>query len=386
MDKSIEDYYWYWLCNIPNIGNSKIRALLNIFGSAREIYDATEKLLRYVQDIRQKDIIRIMDSKKDNDIYKNFINMKEKEIKFIHIESPNYPNKLKEIYDFPYGLYYKGKLPEENIPTVAIIGARDCTNYGREIAKMFGYEFSKLGVQVISGMARGIDSYGHVGAINAGGSTYAILGCGADICYPKENINLYMDILEKGGIISEYSPGTYPLAYQFPMRNRIISAFADVIIVVEAREKSGSLITVDQALEQNKEVMVVPGRIGDRLSEGCNNLIKMGAQVIITPTDAYENLGIVQCNNGKSDDDNKNIQAEINKNNFALACQDKMVYSCVDLFPKSINSIIEETGLDIKVITNVLLNLELRNYIRETSKNYYVRVINSEQVSKNIGG
>ena len=195
-----------------------------------------------------------------------------------------------------------------------------------------------------------------------------------------------MDILEKGGIISDYPPGTNPLAYQFPMRNRIISALADVIIVVEAREKSGSLITVDQALEQNKEVMVVPGRIGDHLSEGCNNLIKMGAQVITTPSDAFENLGIIQFNSDKSEADNKKVQVEFNKNNITLACQDNMVYSCVDLFPKSINTIIEETGLDTKVITNVLLNLELRNYIREISKNYYVRVINSEQVSKNIGG
>ena len=386
MDKSIGDYYWYWLCNIPNLGNSKIRAILNIFGNAKEVYDASDKLLRYVQGLKEKDIINIIESKKDNDIYKSFISMKEKEINFVHIKSDNYPSKLKKIYDFPYGIYYKGNLPEENIPTVAIIGARDCTNYGREIAKMFGYEFSKLGVQVISGMARGIDSCGHMGAINARGSTYAILGCGVDICYPKENINLYLDILERGGIISECSPGTNPLAYQFPMRNRIISALADVIIVVEAREKSGSLITVDQALEQNKEVMVVPGRIGDRLSEGCNNLIKMGAQVITTPMDAYENLRLIQYNNDKSDNKKNNIDADFTSNNITLAHQDKMVYSCVDLFPKSINCIIEETGLDIKVVTNVLLNLELRNYIKEISRNYYVRVINSEQLSKNIGG
>jgi len=380
MDKTIEDYYWYWLCNIPNIGNSKIRAILNIFGNAKEVYDASDKLLGYVQNLKENDINNMIESKKDNGIYKSFMNMKEKRINFVHIESVNYPSKLRKIYDFPYGLYYKGNLPDENIPTVAIIGARDCTNYGREIAKMFGYEFSKLGVQVISGMARGIDSYGHIGALRAQGSTYAILGCGVDICYPKENIDLYSDILERGGIISEYPSGTNPLAYQFPMRNRIISALADVIIVVEARQKSGSLITVDQALEQNKEVMVVPGRIGDRLSEGCNNLIKLGAQVITEPKDAYENLRIIQYNNDKVVNDNKNRQSDSLPNNITLACQEKMVYSCVDLFPKSINSIIEDTGLDIKVITNVLLNLELRNYIREISKNNYVRVINSEQI------
>lgn len=378
MDKSKEDYYWYWLCNVPGLGNKKIRELLTSFENAREVYHASEKLLGCLKALKEKDISNLINSKKDTSIYKGFIDLEEKNIHFVHIESEHYPERLKKIYDLPYGLYYKGSLPQEHIPTVAIIGARDCSNYGREMAKMFGYEFSKLGVQVISGMARGVDSYGHVGAFQGGGQTFAILGCGVDICYPKENINLYMDILEKGGILSEYPPGTNPLAYQFPMRNRIISAFADVIIVVEARVKSGSLITVDQALEQNKEVMVVPGRIGDRLSEGCNNLIKLGAQVITTPEDAYENLGILLNNDNNLNKNNINIIAGSYKNNITLACQEKMVYSCVDLFPKSMNNIIEETGLDINVITNILLNLELRNYIREVSKNNYVRVIRSE--------
>lgn len=383
MDIKEDDFYWFWLSNIPKLGNVKIRELLNLFGDVKEIYSASEDLLTKSSKLTKQDVVNIMISKQENAINEKLLMMKEKGIHFIHLDSENYPLKLKEIYDAPYNLYYKGKLPDNQAPTVAIIGARDCTNYGKEVASIFGQEFAKIGVQVISGMARGIDAYGHIGCLNGGGNTFAVLGCSADICYPKENINLYMEIQEKGGIISEYPPGTQPLAYQFPMRNRIISGLADVVIVVEAREKSGSLITVDQALEQNKEVMVVPGRIGDRLSEGCNNLIKLGAQIITTPEDALENLGILKEQFQKDRMNNKDILKE---NNITLACQEKMVYSCVDLFPKNINNIIEETHLDMNVITSILLNLELKNYIKEISKNYYVRVINSEQFSEKTGG
>lgn len=409
-----EDFYWYWLCNIPSIGNAKIRAILNIFASAKEVYAASEKLLRLVNGLGEKEINNIIESRKDTEIYKDFIAMKEIGINFVHAECSNYPQRLKKIFDAPFGIYYKGRLPKEDVPTAAIIGARNCTNYGREIATLLGYELSKQGVQIISGMARGIDSYGHIGAINSGGSTFGVLGCGPDVCYPRENINIYMDVLENGGIISEYPAGTQPLAHQFPMRNRIISGLADVVIVVEAREKSGSLITVDQALEQNKEVMVVPGRIGDRLSEGCNNLIKLGAQVITRPEDVFEELGLDFCNKSQasvlnsseeiyeeiyeksyekssekiSEKDNikdgniynsiKNSTDDTYKCNIPIASLEKKVYSCVDLFPKNLNIIIEETGLNTCIVTDILLNLELRNYIREVSKNNYVRIILKE--------
>lgn len=364
-----EELYWFWLTNIPNIGNIKIKELLNYFDNAREIYFASEILLSQIHLLNEKDIHNIMKSKEDQNIHKGFMNLEKSQIKFINYRSEEYPSKLKQIYDPPMVIYYKGKLPDEKIPSVAIIGARDCTNYGKEIAKKFGYEFAKAGVQVISGLARGVDSYGHIGCLYGKGNTFAVLGCSVDVCYPKENINLYSEILEEGGIISEYPPNTLPLAYQFPMRNRIISGLADVIIVVEARQKSGSLITVDQALEQNKEVMVVPGRIGDRLSEGCNNLIKMGAQVITAPEDAFESLGIIK--NFKND-----LKNDFEKEkNITLACQEKMVYSCVDLFPKSIDNIIEETQLDVNIVISALINLELSNYIQEVSKNYFVRVI-----------
>ena len=363
----MKEYYWFWLCNIPRIGNAKIRAIMNVFHDAKEVYDANEKLLNCVAGLTEKEIGIIMASKKDNQIYKSYIALQDKNIMFVHAGSKSYPNKLHQIYDYPFGLYYRGKLPDSNVPSVSIIGARNCTNYGKEIARKLGYELSMNGVQVISGMARGIDSYGHRGVIEAGKSTYAILGCGVDICYPQENINLYMDIVEQGGIISEYAPGTQPFPGQFPMRNRIISGLSDIVVVVEAREKSGSLITVDQALEQNKEVMVVPGRIGDRLSEGCNNLIKLGAQMVTDSSDIFANLDhIYAFGDWKTKVTNEN-------NNIVLASLEKIVYARLDLFPKNINTIIEETGIEPQVATKYLLNLELSGLIKEISKNYYVR-------------
>ena len=171
-------------------------------------------------------------------------------------------------------------MPDPNVPSVAVIGARQCTEYGRYIASKLGSALADEGIQVISGMARGIDSIAQSAAMEAGGKTFAVLGCGVDVCYPPECTSLFRQLMEKGGILSEYPPGTEPKASYFPRRNRIISGLSDAVVVVEARERSGTLITVDMALEQGREVYVVPGRITDPLSFGCNHLIRQGAGIV----------------------------------------------------------------------------------------------------------
>lgn len=176
----------------------------------------------------------------------------------------------------PYGLFVKGELPNPNAPAVAIIGARRCTHHGGIIAEHTAAELTRAGILIISGLAIGIDSCSHQGALSAGGKTYAVMGCGPDICYPSSHRNLYEQIASHGGILSEYPPGREVRPAYFPLRNRIISGLADLVLVVEARERSGSLITVDQALEQGREVMAVPGRPDDPLSVGCNRLIPGG--------------------------------------------------------------------------------------------------------------
>lgn len=195
-------------------------------------------------------------------------------------DNRQYPERLREIPGAPKGLYLMGELPSEHSPTVAIIGARDCSEYGKFVATELGRVLGKNDIQVISGMARGVDGIAQSAALDAGGKSFAVLGSGVDVCYPVANEALYERLKQQGGILSEYEPGTKALARNFPPRNRIVSGLADAVVVVEARMKSGTLITVDMALEQGREVYAVPGRITDRLSDGCNKLIKLGAAPI----------------------------------------------------------------------------------------------------------
>jgi DNA processing protein len=276
----------------------------------------------------------------------------------------NYPKRLENIYDAPVCLYYKGKLPDNKKPAVAIVGSRSCSEYGRQIAHTLGKELAMAGVEIISGLAMGIDASGHSGAIYGGGSTYAVMGCGVDICYPAANRKLYQEILLNGGILSEYPWQTPPSPGQFPVRNRIISGLSDIVIVVEARKKSGSLITADQALEQNREVMAVPGRIFDKTSEGCNRLIKMGAAIISTPQDVLEMLELT-CPETVSSG---------NAKKFCLAPDEEMVYSNLDFTPKGLEEILMQCEKEPSELMEVLMRLIIKGMVRETSRNYYVKV------------
>ncbi len=374
-----EDYYWYWVNNIAGISNAKLKKLFNVFDTAQDIYTASEKLLNRVSGIKEKDINAIIEARKDEYVYREYSGLDRKNIQFTYPGKPDYPDRLMNIYDYPYILYYKGKLPEPDIPSVAIVGARNCTEYGRAVSDNFAAYFADMGIQVISGMALGIDAAAQRGAVNKGGYSLAVLGCGVDICYPRTNIELYTQLGCNGGIVSEYPPGTPPRAGLFPMRNRIISAMADALIVVEARQKSGSLITADQALEQNKDVYVVPGRIGDSLSEGCLKLIKEGAQVITSPMDISATISIgrylekrIKEDNCKNDlDTDDMLKAKFKKS--GLASPKNMVYSQINLFPVSLDTIVNNSKISLIEAEGILLELELDGLIEEVSKNYYVR-------------
>lgn len=219
-----------------------------------------------------------------------YLNLLRNDIKWTHLNRKDYPYRLKNIGDPPLILFYKGKLPDDEKPCVAIVGARECSLYGEKTASMFARELSSAGVQIISGMARGIDGISQRGSISVGGNTFGVLGCGVDVIYPEENKDLFADILKDGGILSEFEPGTEPLRQYFPSRNRIISGLSDIVLVVEARKRSGTYITVTQALEQGREVFAVPGRITDALSDGCNNLIAAGAEIAVNSQTLIQDL------------------------------------------------------------------------------------------------
>lgn len=290
--------------------------------------------------------------------------MQQEEIRCIKDTSDEYPERLRSLPNMPRELYVKGMLPDDHKPSIAIVGARMCSAYGRIQAFHYANVLSNAGVQVISGLAYGIDAEGHLGALEGNTPTFAVLGNGVDICYPQRNKTLYQRILRKnGGIISEYPSGTKAQTYYFPARNRIISALADFVLVVEAKVKSGSLITAQYALEQGKHVYAVPGPVNEKLSEGCHKLIYDGAGIAYSPEILLAEWGI-------SDKNNRNNQE---KEKIILASELKLVYSCFDLRPKGFEEIIRETGFSPEMTGNYLLQLELLGLIKETGRHYYVK-------------
>ncbi len=284
-----ERMYACWFCSVPGIGSRTVEKLSALCPGMEELYRAGEKLWKQALTARQMEQIRMF--AKHTDPGELWELLARKEIGFVTLPDQAYPGRLREIPDPPYGLFFKGRLPGADCPSAAVIGARDCSAYGSFVAGGIGRRLGECGVEVISGMARGIDGIGQEEALKAGGRSFGVLGCGVDICYPASNERLYERLCAQGGILSVYPPGTEARAQHFPPRNRIVSGLADVLIVVEARDRSGTLITVDMALEQGKEVYAVPGRVTDRLSDGCNQLIRQGAGVFLSPDDFLREMG-----------------------------------------------------------------------------------------------
>ncbi len=288
--------YRLWLLQHQSkcVYNRIKRQLIDVFGSAENLYKASEKEIRtcgIVNEIQAEEFLRkrsTYDVKKEYEIFQKGV------LKFTTIEDEKYPANLRTIVDAPYGLYYRGSIPKEvsdgTAGVVSIVGARNCSAYGRLMAEELSGTLTKAGYVVVSGMARGIDAAAHTGCLDNGGITLAVLGSGADVCYPNESWEIYDRIQEKGCIFSEQNPGATPMPQYFPARNRIISGLASATIVVEARLKSGSLITADFALEQGRDVYAVPGRLSDPMSAGTNQLIRQGAYICTGKKTLLEDL------------------------------------------------------------------------------------------------
>ena len=279
--------YWIWLSMIPNLGIKRKQKLLKIYKNPKRIFEANKKELEKIERIIEYQVKQMI---KEN-------------VDIISINDTNYPQQLKNIYDPPISIYIKGNIKNLQKPSIAIIGCRQASEYGKMAAKYFGYQLAKSGLNIVSGLARGVDSYSHVGNICAKkeesyshvdnlstvGKPLAVIGCGLDIIYPKENSELEKEILNVGGtIISEYPLGTKPNKFNFPARNRIISGLSKGVLVIEAKKKSGTLITVDFALEQGRDVFVMPGNINSINSLGTNDLIKQGAKIVTCYQDVLD--------------------------------------------------------------------------------------------------
>lgn len=361
----LEKEFLYWLTRCPGLGAVSVRKAGAYAGSFRNVYYIEGTELWRAGILRGEKQCRSFDGwkKELEPMCQEYHGLGKRGIRFITPLESEYPERLRHIYDYPMGLYVKGGLPEEGMPTAAVIGARTCTAYGRQCAEYMGSELSGNGVQVISGLALGIDGAGHEGAIRGGGKTFAIMGCGVNICYPRTNYKVFEQILAAGGIISEYGPDEEPCARNFPVRNRIISGLSDVILVIEARQKSGSLITANLGLEQGKEIFALPGRITDPLSEGCNGLIREGAGILTSPGDVLEYMGILY----------EKQMISYKKNHKGLAKNEKMVYSCLDSEPRYPEQIAVQTGLAIGQCISSLLELELGGLAVRAEGQYYIR-------------
>ena len=357
--------YAYWLANIPGIGNAKIRHMYEEAVCAQEIYELPLSQLKKIEGLTEADIKSIHASKLHWELDKQWFDLMEQGIGFVSAEQEHFPEKLQNIPDAPYALYYVGNLPEENRKTVSIVGARGRSTYGSEVAQKLAKALAEHGVLVVSGLAKGIDSDAHKGALEGQGDTFAVLGCGVNVCYPRENRYLYQKIMEHGGILSEYPPGTQPIAGYFPARNRIISGLSDCVVVIEARERSGSLITADFAMEQGRDVYALPGRITDTLSMGCNKLIKQGAGIVQSVEDFLADLDILT----------EKTYSQMDFRKMLLEKDERLVYSLTDFRPIGLGTLVDKTELSIARLLEIIEKLESLGLVKETFTNYYVRTI-----------
>jgi|LSQX01.2.fsa_nt_gb DNA processing protein len=354
--------YWTWLSSVPGIGSVKSRKLLEYFEKPLNAWVAKEDEFRNLPFLNPADIVNLTDNRIKERVKSHLDNLYKLDIKVITIEDPLYPYYLKNIYDPPIVIYLKGSILE-NEKYLAIVGSRKATSYGQGMAQKIASELTRYGITVVSGMARGIDTYAHKGALESDGRTIAVLGCGLDIVYPYENKKLMDNIIMKGACISEYMPGTAPLPGNFPARNRIISGMSLGVIVIEAGERSGSLITANFALEQGREVFSLPGNVNSINSTGTNKLIREGAKIVTGIEDILEEINL-----SFSEEKIKNFfTSKLQDNNLLKGLDDdeKKVALSLKLEPMHIDSISRKTGLDIKMINSILVMLELKGVVEQ---------------------
>ncbi|RGY01993.1 DNA-protecting protein DprA [Blautia sp. OF03-15BH] len=357
--------YWRWFMYQTKILPEQREKCLEYFGTPENMFIAPREKVEKAEFLSEPARAALLVSRTEEELQREEKEMTEKGIVFYSREHEAYPARLKEIHHPPCGLFVRGRLPhfekeKKEVQAAAVVGARWASHAGLSLAKETAGALAEEGIPVISGMASGIDGAAQEAALMAGGESYAVLGCGPDICYPRHNAGLYRMLENKGGLLSEYPPGTPPVAWHFPYRNRIISGLSDAVLVVEARLKSGSLITADYALEQGKDVYAVPGRIEDPLSQGCNRLISQGAGVFCSLEGFLSELGLT----------NRNYE-NFRKNDLTLEKTESMVYSCVDFRGKSLEAIRMETGLSREAVLTALLSLELMDLIEEKTRYYY---------------
>lgn len=355
------DIYTAAIPGTPWLGSKTINYLFTVFKNGENIWKADSNALIEKGKLTQKQLNSFLKYRKEKDLEKLYELMQKFDIKYVTLNDEDYPVLLKNTINPPPILYYRGTLPKTD-KIIGIVGIRKATVYGIKTANTFAKELSKQDIVIVSGGARGIDSAAHKGALLGKAPTVTVAACGLDRTYPPENRNLFEEIIVKGGcIFSEYAPGTPPLGRQFPARNRIIAGLSRGIIVIEAAEKSGSLITSDFALEEGRDVFAVPGNIWVESSKGTNKLLKNGA-ICCT---SYEDI-IAEYRWGEK---NKKIK----KFNKQLTLEEDLLYRlCSESVEITEDELLIKTGMSLKMLKNLILQLQLKGVITQTQSGGFI--------------
>ncbi|MCP2520077.1 DNA-processing protein DprA [SCandidatus Aminicenantes bacterium Aminicenantia_JdfR_composite] len=361
--------YWYSLHLLFGTNLKIITKLRERFKKVEEIFEAEPEELEKIG-VKKEKVKMLVSREIVAEAFRNLSEVYKKNYEVITIGDEEYPDLLKEIYDPPIVIYCYGKKEVLNQPCIAIVGTRKPTPYGRAVAEKISSELAERGLVIVSGLARGIDSCAHRASLNVGGNTIAVLGSGIDYVYPKENISLFKKIADSGAIITEFPLGSPPHSFHFPIRNRIISGISLAVVVVEAAKRSGSLITARLALEQNREVMAVPGNVTSEYSYGANWLIKNGAKPVTSWEDIVEELP------APLKEEILLKEKEKKREIIKLSPEEERVLNVLKPDEKiHIDVLSQKTDFSISELLSILLNLELKDMVIQHPGKYFQRKI-----------
>ena len=357
--------YWVALRKIPGLGPKRFQALLDHFGRVEEVWKAGPSELARVPGLGPRLVESFIQHRAGIVPEREMEALRRQQVEVLTLEDPQYPASLRNIYDPPPVLFLKGKIEPADEKAIAVVGSRRATPYGKAVAEQLAGALAQAGLCVVSGLARGIDSIAHRGALQVGGRTIAVLGCGVDVVYPRENQKLYQAIEKQGAIISEFPLGTPPEALNFPARNRIISGLSRGVVVIEAAEDGGALITADFALEQGRDVFAVPGPVTSRYSAGPNRLIKEGARLVESAADILSEYGW----------EGEPLPAELTGGSQLkahLSPLEQKLLEHLSLEPRAIETVSEEVGQPAAAVSAQLMLLEIKGLVNRLPGGKYI--------------
>jgi DNA processing protein len=349
---------------IPQIGSARLDELLGYFGQPQDIFNAGRDILERLVGGRISEGISSFDTGR---LERDLDAAKKAGVEVVTFFDKGYPRNLRQIPGCPIVLYISGKITDDDVLSLGIVGSRRATLYGLNSAEKFSAEMASSGLTIVSGMARGVDTYAHRGALKAGGRTIAVMGSGFNHIYPPENRGLAEKIAENGAVVSEFPMDARPLAQNFPRRNRLISGLSLGVLVTEAARNSGALITADFALEQGRDVFALPGRIDTGASAGTNELLKQGAKLVTCSEEILEELNFCGYL--------KNPGCKTDKKERVLCAQEEeeALYDCIGPNPASIDELIERTSFSNSRISGLILGLQLKKLIKELPGKQFIR-------------